>query len=102
MVTTLAGEKAAELGGIHLHRLIPLLPSKKTPVMKQVESTVQNIYRDPTRLVQVKKLDVLVVEEIGMLNSEQWYVLDQTLRLANNCTRPWEEYLCLVMDIQNS
>ena len=70
MVTTLAGEKAAELGGIHLHRLIPLMPSKNTPVMKQVESTVQNIYRDPTRLVQVKKLDVLVVEEIGMLNSE--------------------------------
>ena len=85
MVTTFAGEKAAELGGIHLHRLIPLMPSENILVMKHVESTVQNLYRDPSRLVLLKKLDVLVVEEIGMLNSEHWSVLDQTLRFVNTC-----------------
>ena len=88
MITTLAGEKAAQLGGIHLHRLIPLMPTTNLPVIKQVESTIQNLYRDPTRLVLLKKLDVLVIEEIGMLNSEQWSVLDQTLRFINNSNAP--------------
>ena len=34
MVTTLAGEKAAEIGGIHLHRLIPFDAVKETPHYK--------------------------------------------------------------------
>ena len=52
--------------------------------MKQVESTVQKLYEDPLRLVLFKKLHVLVVEELGMLNSEQWAILDQTLRFVND------------------
>ena len=88
MVTTLAGEKAAQFGGLHLHRLIPLPIHTSLPVMKQVESTVQRLYCEPMRLTLLKSLDVLVIEEIGMLNSEQWCVLDHTLRFINNCNLP--------------
>ena len=88
MVTTLAGEKAAQFGGLHLHRLIPLPINTKLPVMKQVESTVQRLYCEPMRLILLKSLDVLIIEEIGMLNSEQWCVLDHVLRFINNCNLP--------------
>ena len=88
MVTTLAGEKASQFGGMHLHRLIPLPVKTSLPVMKQVESTVQKLYFDPMRLAFLKNLDVLFIEEIGMLNSEQWCVLDHTLRFINNSNQP--------------
>ena len=71
IVTTLAGEKASQFGGIHLHRLIPMPVGSNFPVVKQVESTVQKLYRDPMKLVFIKILDVLVIEELGMLNSTQ-------------------------------
>ena len=88
MITTLAGEKAAQFGGMHLHRLIPIPVKTSLPVMKQVESTVQRLYHDPLRLTFLKRLDVLVIEEVGMLNSEQWSVLDHTLRFVNNSNVP--------------
>ena len=88
MITTLAAEKSASMGGLHFHRLIPAPVSSSQPVMKQVESTVQKLYQDPLRLVLLKKLDVLVVEELGMLNSEQWAILDQTLRFVNDNNTP--------------
>ena len=88
MITTLAGEKASQFGGIHLHRLIPLPVTSTLPVIKQVETTIQNLYKDPQRLVHLKLLDILVFEEMGMLNSEQWSVLDQTLRFVNNSNVP--------------
>ena len=95
LVTTLAGEKAAQHGGLHLHRLIPMPVSSTLPVIKQVESTVQKLYLDPLRLVLLKSLDVLLVEELGMLNSEQWSVLDQTFRFVNNNNLPMGGVLVL-------
>ena len=64
MVATLAGEKASQFGGMHLHRLIPLPVKISLPVMKQVESTVQILYLDPMRLALLKNLDVLFIEKI--------------------------------------
>ena len=95
MITTLAGEKAAQFGGMHLHRLIPIPVKTSLPVMKQVESTVQRLYHDPLRLTFLKRLDVLVIEEVGMLNSEQWSVLDHTLRFVNNSNVPMGGILVL-------
>ena len=88
MVTTVAGEKEAQFGGLHLHRLIPLPINTKLLVMKQVESTVQRLYCEPMRLILLKSLDALIIDEIGMLNSEQWCVLDHVLRFYNNCNLP--------------
>ena len=95
MTTTLAGEKAAQFGGMHLHRLIPIPVKTSLPVMKQVESTVQRLYHDPLRLTFLKRLDVLVIEEVGMLNSEQWSVLDHTIRFVNNSNVPMGGILVL-------
>ena len=95
MVTTLAGEKAMQHGGLHLHRLVPIPVSSSLPVIKQVETIVQKLYTDPLRLVVLKKMDVIIVEELGMLNSEQWSVLDQTLRFVNNSNIPFGGILVL-------
>ena len=92
---TLAGEKAAQFGGIHLHRLIPVPVGSNIPGMKQVESTVQKLYRDPMKLVFIRVLDVLAIEELGMLNSTQWSVLDQTFRFVNNSNSPMGGVLLL-------
>ena len=95
MVTTLAGEKAMQHGGLHLHRLLPIPVNSNLPVVKQVETTVQKLYTDPVRLVVLKRIDVIVVEEMGMLNSEQWSVLDQTLRFVNDSNIPFGGILVL-------
>ena len=46
----------------------------------------------------LKSLDVLLVEELGMLNSEQWAVLDQTLRFVNDNNLPMGDVLVLGND----
>ena len=80
-------------GGLHLHKLIPIPVNSSLPVIVQVESTVQKLYTDPIRLVVLEKMDVIVLEELGMLNSEQWPVLDQTLRSVNNSNIPFGDIL---------
>ena len=95
MVTTLSGEKAAQFGGIHLHRLIPIPINNFLTVVKQVESTVQKLYLNPMRLLLLKQLDVLVVEELGMLSSQQWAILDQTLKIVNGNNIPMGGILVL-------
>lgn len=59
------------MGGVHYHRLIPAHVASNQPVMKQVDSTSQKLYQDPMRLVLLEKMDVLVEEELGMLNSQK-------------------------------
>ena len=83
VTTSLAGKKSAELGGIHSHPLLPLPVDQKLPVNKLEEVTVRKLYQQPLRLALMRRLDILVVEELGLFNIQQWAVLDKVLQYVN-------------------
>ena len=95
MVMTLANEKASQFGGLNFHRSLLISISSNQPVERQVDASIQKLYRNPQRLTFLKTLDVLVVEELGKLISEKWSVLVQTMRFSNDSNLPVNGILIL-------
>jgi predicted GIY-YIG superfamily endonuclease len=84
-------ERARKLGGNHLHLVFPLPVSKGSVTFSHGIATdcLGRIRRDPVKMLMLKRTDVFVFEEIGMLSAEYFAALDNILRVTMGNSLPW-------------
>ena len=88
VITTLSAEKAASLGGTHIHRLMPIPVNDRGSTRRIAERTICKLHKQPIQLAFLKQIDVVLVEDIGMISSELWSVMDYVFRYINHSALP--------------
>jgi predicted GIY-YIG superfamily endonuclease len=78
----MTSERARRLGGEHIHLLfgLPVLDNKKHTISSMAETTLFHLGRSPIRLAALQRIDVLCIEEIGLVSAETFAVMDLVLR----------------------
>jgi DNA replication protein DnaC len=97
MMTSITGERARVLGGMHFHLLLGMAgtTSHFTSVQYQIKSCVQSLYQHPMKLAKLVQTDIFFIDEIGMFNSEQFSIFDKVLQLIMNSRKPFGGKLVL-------
>ena len=97
MTTALMGIRANAFGGIHFHRLLCLSTKTNTSAHRLAELAVDKLHqkRNIQMLHILLTMDVLVIDECGMLSAEQLCVLDLVLRKLRDVTTPFGGVLIL-------
>jgi hypothetical protein len=80
MLMTLMSERAFQLGGINLHKLLLLPVSKKGTVQCLAELALISIYKSPEAMLMLMTLDVLFINELGQWSDGYIAVIDIILR----------------------
>jgi predicted GIY-YIG superfamily endonuclease len=75
-------ERARRLGGEHIHLLfgLPVLDTQRHTISGMAEATLFRLVRSPVRLAALQRIDVLCIEEIGLVSAEIFAVMDLVLR----------------------
>jgi hypothetical protein len=91
VITALTAERARSLAGIHLHSLLKISVSSGNVRRPGhlAELAVEALYRDPVHFAFVRSIDVLGLEEIGLLSAELLSVVDMILRGVKGRARPF-------------
>ena len=82
-VSALTAQRARELGGVHLHELFCLQPFEHTNVVTDLQSeksVLRLILDNPLKLEYLRRLDVLFIDEIGLLSREMFAIIDNVLK----------------------
>ena len=81
-IIALTSERARRLGGEHIHLLfrLPVLDYRNHTITSMAETTIIALARSPIRLAALQRIDVLLVEEIGLISAETFAVIDTVLR----------------------
>ena len=82
-VTALTAQRARELGGVHIHELFCLRPNDHNTVSTDLQSEkgiIRLILNNPMNLEYLRRLDILFIDEIGLLSREFMVVLDNVLK----------------------
>ena len=82
-VTALTAQRARELGGVHLHELFCLRPNDHITISTELQSEksiLRLILQNPLKLEYLRRLDLLFIDEIGLLGREFISVLDNVLK----------------------
>jgi hypothetical protein len=81
-LVAMTSERARKLGGEHIHLLfgMPVLDNRRYTISSLSESTLFNLARSPIRLAALQRIDVLFIEEIGLVSAETFAVMDLVLR----------------------
>ena len=90
-------ERARVLGGSHLHLVFPLVVNNNRSQFSQdiVNACMKRLEADPMKKSMLKRTDVFVFEEIGLLSGEYFVALDAILRLLMGNNTPWGGKLLL-------
>ncbi|CAG0902353.1 unnamed protein product [Cyprideis torosa] len=91
VITALTAERARCLGGIHLHSLLKISVSSGnvTRPSSLAELAVEALYRDPVQFSFVRSIQILAVEEVGLLSAELLSVVDMIFRGVKGVARPF-------------
>jgi hypothetical protein len=95
MLTTLMSERAFQLGGIHLHKLLLLPVCKKGTVQCLADLALISIYKSPEAMLMLMTLDVLFIDELGQWSDGYIAVIDIILRCIRGSNAFLEAYWCL-------
>ncbi|XP_047741131.1 uncharacterized protein LOC125179393 [Hyalella azteca] len=97
ITTALTAERAQVLGGEHLHMLfcLPVSKSSLQSVAIIAEKCLGNLVRSPRKLAHLKRIDVLVIEEIGLIPGYLFNILDVVLRRIKSTNVPFGGVLIL-------
>ena len=81
-LVALTSERARRLGGEHIHLLfsMPVLDDKRYSISTMAETTLFQLVRSPVRMAALQRIDVLMIEEIGLVSAEMFAVMDIVLR----------------------
>ena len=80
LVRSLASRRSMHFGGEHIHKLFCLPPSSSGSPLKMAEQAVTKLdFRNDKRMLLLA-LEVLFVEEIGLISAEQWSAMDIVLQ----------------------
>jgi predicted GIY-YIG superfamily endonuclease/DNA replication protein DnaC len=96
IMTSITGERATVLGGVHLHKLLnlPVVGGNYSSVEFLVKGAVDRLYRNPVKLAKLVQTDVFFIDEIGMLSAEMFSVLDRVLQTIMGSRKPLGGKLC--------
>ena len=98
MTTALLGVRANAFGGIHLHKLLCLPVRKRVNPGRMAElcrAVLEHRKSNAHLLHCLLTMDVLVIDEFGMLSAEQLTVLDLLLRRLRSTSLPFGGVLIL-------
>ena len=90
MIVSLTSERARQLGGEHIHLLfgLPVSESHLESAESLVDKCLYNLHHSPVKLAFLKSLDVVFFEEISLLSSQMYAVIDMVMRCIRRCERP--------------
>ncbi|KAA0200761.1 hypothetical protein HAZT_HAZT011898 [Hyalella azteca] len=91
VTTAVTAERSQLLGGEHLHMMfcLPVSKSKLQSVGIIAENCLGNLLRSPVKLARLKRIDVFIFEEIGLIPGYLFNVIDVVLRRIKNCNYPF-------------
>ncbi len=87
---SLTSERARKLGGNHLHLVFPFVVGSAAVNFSSsiAASCFNRLAKDPVKMVMLKRTDVFIFEEIGLLSAEYFSALDSVLRTVMENDRP--------------
>ena len=91
ILTAFTGERGQRMGGLHVHRLFGLPCDEKSirSVSNVAEMALSKLVNNPVQLQCLKRLKVLLVEEISLVSSEFWAAIDLILRHVKGTAVPF-------------
>ncbi|XP_047738244.1 uncharacterized protein LOC125177549 [Hyalella azteca] len=97
IITAATAERARSLGGEHLHLLfaMPTVKSQIESVPVTAQKCLLNLCASPVKMAYLKRLDVLVIEEIGLLPASLLNIIDFVLRQLRESAAPFGGVLLL-------
>jgi Helitron helicase-like domain at N-terminus/PIF1-like helicase len=83
-------ERSRKLGGSHMHLVFPFGVSSGRVTFSHglAASCLSNLEKDPLRSALLKRTDVFVFEEIGLLSAEYFAAIDNVLRYLTGNSSP--------------
>ena len=75
-LTSLAAERSSVFGGLHIHANSGLSTNNNHSVGDMASFGINKLSRDPVGLAFIRKIDIMFVEEIGMISAEQYCAID--------------------------
>jgi hypothetical protein len=96
-LVAMTSERARRLGGEHIHLLfgMPVIEEKRHTISSMAESTIFRLQRTPVRMAALQRIDVLLIEEIGLVSAEMFAVMDVVLRYIRDNQVPMGGVLIL-------
>ena len=88
-VTSLAGKRAYSFGGEHIHRYFGLPVNNNLTPFQQAEFALRKFNHQIERKSLLMRLQVLLVEEITLINAQQWAAMDLILQQLKHSNVPF-------------
>ena len=89
IVTTLANERAQLLGGQHIHDVFCMPVSKSTRVPAMVANSLDELHKNPTKLIFLQQLDFINFDEIGLISACYVATKDAILQHVKSNNNPF-------------
>ena len=74
--TTLTGKRGAIMGGEHLHLLLKLSTNNQLSAPQEAERALVRLLMDPKRWELLRRIDVLLLDELGQIEAKLLDVMD--------------------------
>ena len=91
MVTAMTAERARVLGGQHIHLLFGI-PKEDSNVLSAditADRSIQRLLKSTVRNATLKRIDVLFVEEISLINTHMLSTMDNVLKNVKQSNKPF-------------
>jgi hypothetical protein len=89
MLTALLAERAQELGGIHIHDIFGFPVNELLSPGQLAERAIAYLYRHPEKMHLVRRMDILSIDEMGLIPSELLSAMCIVLRYTRGSERPF-------------
>jgi predicted GIY-YIG superfamily endonuclease len=85
--TTLMGKRASEFGSEHLHIRFKLRAANSgCSIAQRAEEAIRNLLKDPKRYELLRRMDILIIDELGQIDAATLAVIDLILRRIRKST----------------
>ena len=91
-IMSLTAERSRLIGGSHFHQMFGIPVHRKSVIKSTAEiknEALLNLYRSIDRFCQLKRLNVLFIDEIGMLSRTSLAIMDSILREVRCSDKPF-------------
>ena len=79
-MTALMAERSKQLGGSHLAKVFGIPVNDKTSPTRLAALAVMGLLRSPCRFEALRRIDVLLIDELGTVSAELMSIMDMIAR----------------------
>jgi hypothetical protein len=87
VLTAVMSERASQLGGIHISRLMSIPVRKGASPGRIAEMAFLELLKTPERLGLLRRMDVLFIDEFGAVSAELLSTMDMIMRRVRNSSQ---------------